>query len=285
MKEEIKNKIRYIIPPIFLEKIFRINSCLNKRKYRSVLKKNLILENKFSGKSCIILGTAPSIKNYNLDKIKNKYVFFLNNFYLHERFEKIEENNHSFYLTAPIHPPQTEKDWERDYLNIIKNTSKNTLFFFGLDNKKLNVKKILEKKLIDVEGRKINYYIAGNYFSPYKTKIQIPRISNVLFKSYCASLYAIQVAISLGFKKIYLLGIDHNYFNINTPKKYRFYKQTQNQKKEKELDNTLNHIRDLFPITQMYNSLNQIEGINIINLSKESILKFLDYEEYSNFIK
>lgn len=280
-----KNFLKYLFPPIFFDYSLLIWSFFKRLEYLPELRRNKCFENKYSGKECIILGTSPSIKNYDLRKIRKTNVFFLNNFYLHKDFKCVEKENNSFYLAAPIHPPQTEKDWERDFDKMLNSINSKTTIFFGLDGRKINIKRLLENSGIGSSKKNINYYFAGKYFSPYLKLEKKPKITGSLIRTYCASLYALQIAISLGFKRIYLLGIDHNYFLIRDSKNYRFYGQTENQKKEAKTNNSIDSIKNLYEVFSLYNQLNRLPNVKIVNLSKESLLTFLDFEKFEKVFK
>jgi hypothetical protein len=277
-----KDYVKYFLPPFFLKVLFDIWAFIGSIKYRKELKRNLVLENKFEGGECIILGNAPSLNNYDLSKIKNKNLFFLNSFHFNKNFKNLlKENKFKGYLAAPIHPPQDEKEWKKYLEGILKNISDNTLLFLGLDGRKINLKRLYIKINKNLRKKNVFFYFAGKYYNPLIDRTPSFNISKSLIRTYTASLYALQVAISLGFKRIYLLGIDHSDIFIGNPKKNHFYGKIDIQKKEWERITNLESVKNLYEMFSLYSNLNRFSDVRIVNLSETSLLNFLPYKPFS----
>ena len=137
----IKKRIKQFIPPILTNKIIYFRNYFNFLKYKDLLLNNIKLKNIHKGERCFILGSGPSIINEDIMQLQNEIVFALNNFYVHPDFSKIMSGNKdNYYITAPIHPPQTEKEWKDWLCDMEENMPKNTTMIFGLNRDDTNIK-------------------------------------------------------------------------------------------------------------------------------------------------
>ena len=136
----IKNRIKHFIPPILTNNIIYFRNYFSFLKYKNLIIKNIKLKNIHQGERCFILGSGPSIINEDLIPLQNEIVFALNNFYVHPDFSKIMSGNKgNYYITAPIHPPQTEKEWKDWLCDMDKNILNNTTMIFGLNQVMIKV--------------------------------------------------------------------------------------------------------------------------------------------------
>ncbi|MGF7404798.1 hypothetical protein [Campylobacter concisus] len=229
----MKRLAKKIMPPILLNGLRYARSYIHFLKYKEVILKNINLKDKHKGKRCFILGSGPSIKSEDLKPLKNEIVFALNNFYVHNDFDEIVSGDiQKYYLVAPIHPPQTEDEWKRWFKDMEKHVPVNVNMIFGLDMYDYNIRYILEKYVI-FKKHNINWYFAGiNVDKEYKFKEKDISIENQIWAANTASTYALIVAIYMGFKEIYLLGVDHNYICLKNEESFRFYKTSIHQHNE-----------------------------------------------------
>lgn len=149
------------------------------------------LKGRFSGKRCFIIGNGPSLKATDLDKLKNEYTFAFNRIYY--IFNQTEWRP-TFYCT------QDEKI-VRNSLDEIKNRIEtpyvfapiNLKWYYGLD---LNTKYYFCQKQAESESE------CPEFLEEIPKKIGIGNT---------VAYTAIQIAIYMGFKQIYLLGVDHSF--------------------------------------------------------------------------
>lgn len=184
------NKIKEIIkknfPLWFLEKPGMI--------YGYDRKKLAKLKNKFEGKRCFILGNGPSLNTQDLKLLKNEYSFAVNGIFykteemgykptffvvedgavVKDNLEKIEKYDCDYRFFPSIYKPK------------MKNR-KNTCFF-NMD------RSFYEKR------------------SPY---FEVPRFAvdceNQIYCGQSVTIVNLQLAYYLGFKEVYLIGMDFNY--------------------------------------------------------------------------
>lgn len=171
-------------------------------KYRDVLKNNLELKNIHSNKRCFIFGNGPSVKNLDLNKFRNEYIFVVNEFDRHPQFKNLE---HVYHIIADPYYFVNDKNtyfWER-----IKNKSdtanKNTSFIFHIAGKNLIKKENLFTK------NKVYYLSTQGIMSEHfdfniELNKTVPWPKNSLLSCLMASVY-------MGFREIYLLGCDHDF--------------------------------------------------------------------------
>ncbi|PWM98996.1 MAG: hypothetical protein DBX37_05635 [Massilioclostridium sp.] len=157
-------------------------------------KKMKQLKDKYAGERCFIVGNGPSLTVDDLEAIKDEHCFGFNRVY--ELFDKTSWRP-EFYMvldndvmkTVALNINKIEAKWK--FLNIMGKTmgikaSDNTIFFcsYGI----YRVKEFCFKKKRISED--VSRYISLNF---------------------SVTAAAIEVAIYLGFKEIYLIGIDNNF--------------------------------------------------------------------------
>lgn len=149
------------------------------------------LKDKYKGKRCFIIGNGPSLNITDLDKLSNEYSFAPNKilYLLNHTIWKP-----TFYLCADLDGYTMVKDELKKYpdLNTFVDirckgrTSKTTHFFYSYGKYHIN-----------------RYRVDDIHISE--------DISKYVYTGYTVTFTAIQLAVYMGFKEIYLLGCDHNY--------------------------------------------------------------------------
>lgn len=166
-----------------------------------VVKRNRELENLYSGKRCFILGNGQSIRQQDLSNLKNEIVFVTNDFVRYDRYRDVRPN---YYLIMDpiIYKRENElgkKSTEKIFS--IKEMETKPVFFFPY-----KAKKIIEEEYKWDQWADIYYiddsltYIDGQ-FKKYNLSKPVPCFGAVV-------LYAAIIAVYMGFKEIYMLGIE-----------------------------------------------------------------------------
>lgn len=206
----IKNIVKNILPYGLVEKYRFLNLQKSRENefrkqvgndYQEVLNKNIIFKNKHKSERCFILGTGPSINNQNISLLKNKNCIFLSQFYFHKDYKNINPKYHLFSgvnLHSNI-PKDKAIDW---YKQVDAEIPLSTVLFMNFLDKKFVEKNNLLKK------HKV-YYFAFNQDLLDVFKLGIDA-SKFLYGASGIPILAIQIALFMGFKEIYLLGIDFN---------------------------------------------------------------------------
>lgn len=157
-------------------------------KYNKKLK---ALKNIHKGSRCFIIGNGPSLLMTDLDKLKNEYTFASNKIFL--AFEDTEWRP-TYYCVLDT------KLILHEYESIIKETEASIKFMSG--NGFIIKKGFLPDWLY--------FYLKLKRFYPNKPLFS-ENISKVIYEGYTVTYANIQLAVYMGFKEIYLLGVDNTY--------------------------------------------------------------------------
>lgn len=277
----ILSKIDKYLPPICVPQLRKLRNNIAFSAYKKVIKQNVNLKDKHSGQRCFILGSGPSIKEEDLKPLAKEHVFFLNNFYVHEDFKVISQASKAqYYLTAPIHKPQSTAEWTQWLKGISQEVPNNINMLLGLNALKENTLHINHKEHF-FKDNSVHYYYAGirtdEVFSYKESQLDLTKI---IWTANNASIYAIMSAMYMGFDEIYLLGMDHNYFTFDLEEDYRFYKDAKHQNNEQKRNvEALNNasvntqiLESTAKTFKQYALLKERHKGKIINLSPHSIL-------------
>jgi len=202
------------------------------------------------GKDIYILANAPSIKQENLSLLKNKISIGMNaNPLLEKEFNFISK----YYVVS-----------DRRFLNHpIKREMATTL----LENQ---TKRIFRAELEEDDIETLNnetYYInvlGKNGFSF--------NLKKGYYFGVTTTMLAIQLAVYLGAKNIYILGMDLKYNGENP----RFYKEEEVQEFDSFTSLQISNVRNAYLELQK-------KGINLYNCSKNSLLyPYLPFVSFEN---
>lgn len=154
-------------------------------------KKLKTLKGKYTGQRCFIIGNGPSLNVADLEQLKDEYTFAFNRIYC--IFDQTEWRP-TFYCT------QDEKI-VRNSLKEIKSKIDTPFVFAPIDLKwyyELNLE--------------TEYYFSQKQV---KSEIEYPEfsedISHKIGVGNTVAYTAMQIAVYMGFTKIYLLGVDHSF--------------------------------------------------------------------------
>lgn len=162
------------------------------------------LKNAEKGKRCFILATGPSTEKQDLTLLKDETVIGVSGLFNHKDINTV---NPKYYVNPPVFAYHSHYHSEDKFISYLKDMDKNlsddiVLFFH-----------IGDKKYIDKYKIFINKKIVWNEYKQWDNKEitdlsldSMPNISSV-------SESAIYIALYLGFKEIFLLGFDHDWFN------------------------------------------------------------------------
>lgn len=173
------------------EEFFNINAYIAMIKYRDIMGS---LRNIHHGKRCFIVGNGPSLKADDLTMLKDEYCFAANRIYY--IFEQTSWRP-SYYCAQDI---DVIKDCA-DKLDVMPSNCKR-MFIIS------DCKKYLSKALLN--NQKMTLFRA-KYVAAHKERIFSDNIKNYISGGGTITYAAIQIAVYMGFKEIYLLGVDHNY--------------------------------------------------------------------------
>lgn len=190
--------------------------------------------------SCYILGNSPTLADENLKNLKNQTVFITN-----KGWKAIEIGLPSFNFYVVSDPNCAEENFkEIKELNCVK-------FVSSAISRKKYLKNIVDENVI-IFNRSTSEILKK---LPDSFDEGWPRVLTVIID-------AIIISYLLGFKNIYLLGVNLDYGNFNT----HFYKDSIGETERKlQIENNLDEILQL--LSSVKQSL-QDKNINIKNCSK-----------------
>lgn len=151
------------------------------------------LKNKHFGERCFIIGNGPSLRPEDLDKLKNEYTFAANRIYY--IFDRTDWRP-SYYICID------NDGLTAEYNRIIN--SGNYPKFINFKGKRLTHKKADNIWCIFLKGR---FTISPCDALPNLSD----DISDHASKVGTVTVTSIELAIYMGFKEIFLLGVDNNY--------------------------------------------------------------------------
>ena len=152
--------------------------------------KNKALKNSHNGERCFIVLNGPSVKNYDLELIKNEYTICTNYFFRSEIVDVVRPN---FYCWSDGNIFDAKN---KDVFDEMMNKCNYSTFFFG--SRALN---------LDFLQNKDNVYFTYNKLRCRSGHVS-SKLDGISTNFGTVAIYAINVAIYLGFKDIYILGYD-----------------------------------------------------------------------------
>ncbi|MDH5719788.1 MAG: DUF115 domain-containing protein [Spirochaetia bacterium] len=150
----------------------------------------LKFDNTCRDEECVILGNGPSLHGFDFNRLKGKKVFALNKFYL--AYENTDFRA-SYHVIVNRFVIEQSKDF---ILNL------NYPVFLSYDN----AGGWLPKK------KNIYYIRRGGFYLDFQ-----PHPYFYTCEGYTVTYVALQLAYWMGFKTVYLLGVDHNFIYEGKP--------------------------------------------------------------------
>ncbi|WP_226681942.1 6-hydroxymethylpterin diphosphokinase MptE-like protein [Sutcliffiella horikoshii] len=173
--------------------------CKFNKHYRRSKKEIEKLKEQHMGERCFIIGNGPSLQIKDLEKLSGEVTFATNMI-----FSIYDETiwRPTYYVTQDLIAVQEIYDRCSDIHGLSTNNS-----FLPLDVKHINVSYSDDMTYCYIDRK--NAYPNLPRFSS--------NISNVIHEGFTVTYTAIQIAAYMGFKEIYLIGVDHNYSNAVLP--------------------------------------------------------------------
>jgi hypothetical protein len=232
LKSVAKRGAKWVLPPaiesllkIHLGNVIKLKYSISK-EYRGEFKKIDKFRDIHLGKRCFILATGPSILKQDLKVLKSEHCIAVGFMALHKDIQII---NPMYHVEAPCHNPFDFKTLNSSYENF-KNYSKEVTYFLGHSSYKYSHWNYLkEREDINLENFYHINYAGCTYIDEYNYKNQnIWDISKSPFAVRTVVYIAIQIAVFMGFKEIYLLGCDHDYLqDMDRVRDHHFYEDKE----------------------------------------------------------
>lgn len=206
MKKFIK---KWLLPPGILDGVYRTLNPTPRQitlssDYKVSLQKTGELRDKNHGEDCFIIGAGSSITHQDLSKLVGKNCITVSNVYVHSDIDLIAPVYHVlpniFLHHAHLHGNEKYVEWLSDMDARLPSVSK-------------MIMDIRDKEHIDNYKLFTSREMVWCSYSPWDEGV----IKSIDYESlphiWSVSETAIMMAIFLGYKRIYLLGFDHDWFN------------------------------------------------------------------------
>ncbi len=175
-----------------------------KRNSKNEFVKNLNLKNIHTNQRCFIIGTGSSIKQQDLKLLKDEIVLGVSGLFVHKDIDIINPN---YYVLAPVFEYHSQYNKHEKYISWLKDMDK------SLNNDTIMFVHIGDKKYLDENNIFKNKTIYWNDYSFWNETRSIKEVYlNKIPAIFSVSETAIFTAIYLGFKEIYLIGFDHDWY-------------------------------------------------------------------------
>tara|TARA_Y100001970_G_scaffold246015_1_gene313524 strand:- start:6556 stop:7344 length:789 start_codon:yes stop_codon:yes gene_type:complete len=247
---------KYFVPPIILDLIRFSRSLKFRISSRKILKQNLAFKDKYKDEDVFIIGNGPSLDLNYFDTLKDKNLITMNDFH---------KSDFSKSLKIIAHcsgEPHSSNAWT-DPSDMIENVNADSFWFNIFDYKKMSG--------INTIYKDINYVNPGFESTAFSKKIELDK---TCFGYETSAQLAIQVAIYMGFKNIYLLGFDHDWLASPQYSKH-FYSDAKQDNDMIHQKSYLELISMCHRIWSIYFNLKvcaELKSAKIYNLSKNSFL-------------
>lgn len=173
---------------------------------RDLLHANRPLKGRHAGRRGFILCSGPSIKTQDLTPLRGELCIGVSNFFVHPDYAAIGPRYHCI---APLHPPFTDEDGLRWFRTMEAPLAGRELFL-GLTDRRL----VAEAGLF--AATTVRYVCLGGAWGKHRPPAV--ELDGVLPTAQSVSIFALLVALYLGFDEIYLLGADHTSFSAQSGK-------------------------------------------------------------------
>ena len=215
------------------------------------------LKDKYNGKRCFILGSSPSLNLLDLSKLNNEFVFTVNRGYmlkekglLHSSFHVISDTN-------------TFKDTNSKFEELV-NFSDKIFCYAGMQP---------PIKMDTYYFDYIQYQLNKEY--SFQNDLLNPLIG---YQSVIH--FAIQIAYYLGFKEIYLLGVDLDF----AQNKGHIYQET-NEEVKRQFEHSIKEAKTMLYGLEKCEEYLKSQNIRLLNASPSGIVDCINRVKYEILFK
>lgn len=262
MIKKIKLVIKKFIPEVVIDYAVYLSMLFVRFKIFKILKVNRLLKDKYFGDKVYIVGNGPSLNNFDLTKIYDSYSITMNHFEYHPEKDKLKIVAHC------VGEPFKASTWE-DPMPMITGVMADS-YWFNADS--IGFFEKLEKKYF------INFYLPG--VRSNSIGIRGDDLTSVSLQYQSTAQMAINVALFLGFKDIYLLGFDHDWLATRGFSEH-FYQENNDAIKvdfsRRSYTEMIQISLNLFKIYEHLKRLAEKNNARIWNLSNPSYLDVFPY--------
>jgi hypothetical protein len=200
--------VRWLLPPGIFVAAKRAKSRAGKWTRLSVNDRHLLrqtrqLSRRHAGQRCFILGAGSSIKRQDLRKLRGEIVLSVSNTFVHPDYSFFSPRYHFVPPMVASHGQLYPHERFVEWLREMETATLDAEMFFHIGDRRW----IEEKRLF--RGRTIHWVDYYNWAGESFDAIDLADLPSI----WSVSELALSAAVFMGFERIYLLGIDHDWFN------------------------------------------------------------------------
>jgi len=193
---------RWFVPP----RLYRVAHALlgpprAPVEFRPLLARNREFRGRHAGQRCFILGTGPSINKMDLTPLSKEVCIALNSFHRHVDYARLAPQYH-FFSGLAVHPRIGEASGDEYMRDLARSTGNATLLLHAYDAQHFEGAGYLVGRMA--------YYFLYDLPATHLREWGLDATRS-LYQAESVSVMALQVALYMGFSRIYLLGVDHDW--------------------------------------------------------------------------
>lgn len=197
----------WVAPPGFLSLLssarYRLKQPVWRSEDKKLLAQNKDLKARHTGSRCFILGAGSSIAQQDLNKLAGEYVISVSNTFVHPDYSSIRPRYHVLPAILLGHDKYYPKEKFVTWLKEMESRTLDAEMFFHIGDREM-----IESNGL-FRGRTLHWVEYAPWDGSMNTPIDLSKVPTI----WSVSELAITTAIYLGFEEIYLIGIDHDWFN------------------------------------------------------------------------
>jgi hypothetical protein len=261
LRKQINNIFKMILPyglVRFIQKSKNNKHHMRNSRYSPFIRRNIALKDKFKNERCFIIGNGSSLNKMDLKPLRNEYSYVVNEFIKHKDFHYI---NPTFYsdiepiqllINLPKDHPYNPYNYYQRIDEAVKPLS--TILFFLVESKEFieGNNLFLDKDIFYLQSA--NSVLDNILFDDITKPNSF--MDGVIYSAICNCVY-------MGFKDIYFIGCDCDWFRQKT--EAHFYKNHKcipiNKSNEELLFNNYQTLQKWRIVTTHFKN----KGVNIYN--------------------
>lgn len=207
LKEVIR---QWLVPPGLWQRLSKIkrermHDLVNlSHEEMRLLERNEELKDLHVGSRCFVLGAGSSVKEQDIGKLEGEFVVSVSNTFVHPEFSRIKPRYHVLPSLLKGHGRLHSEEKFVNWLRIMEIATGDAEMFMHIGDRGMVEGNGLFK------GRIVHWVgYAAEWDEALNAPIDLMRVPPI----WSVSELAVTVALYLGFDKIYLVGIDHDWFN------------------------------------------------------------------------
>jgi hypothetical protein len=286
---EIKAGLKQLLPPVLWNALSQITLARHySGRAKSLVARTADFKGILKNEEIFLIGSGPSTKGQDLGKLVDKNVIFLNNLFTHREYPHVTRGQgFKGVLFAPLHPPQTIEEWQAWLIAMNSQTSEGVHVLAGLSGGPYRANEIIESNGL-FQRSQIAYYFAGinTNVSGYRFSPRHLDLTRPIFLAQAASVFGLMWCAWLGARRVYMLGMDHNYLLFEKESEMRIYETALHQTNEFErtFGSTFYEVEYLrqYHIFMQYRLIRDHCDMEIYNCSQSSLCRVfpkMNYDE------